>query len=384
MEVRCEFAVIGGGPAGATLASLLAKKGRDVVLIDRDTFPRDKVCGEFLSYDAAPVLEVLGLGRLADSCAAPAISTCVVHGRRRSFSFEFPKAARGLSRLTLDHALISKAAQLGARVLTATTVTKLERNGDETTLVCEAGEGTFTVTAAMAFGAWGRWGRLDRALQREFVSDRSRRHFGFKRHYHVDRADHTIELYSFSRGYLGVAAVDGGHTNISGLVHDSRLGTLKGGWPKFTEILAAESSKLNRLFANATPAGDFLTSDPVLFGAKSAVSDGLSFTGDAAAMIDPLTGNGMAMAMQSAVLLATHAQRTLGGGDASAYGAEYASRFDARVRWSRRVALLLSHPALLDAAIATTPARAIASSLLKRTRAAEGEAEELVRRYSEG
>lgn len=381
MEVTAAFAVIGAGPAGATLAALLAKKGNDVVLVDRDSFPRDKVCGEFLSYDAEPVLDVLGLAGMAGAVGAPSISRCRVHGVRRSFEFTFSRPARGISRRTLDHALVQQAERLGARVMLGTTVTKVERAGDHSTLICERDGETTRVIAQVVLGAWGRWGRLDRLLERPFVSDRTRRHFGFKRHYRMTREQSCIELYSFDRGYLGVAGVDGGVTNISGLVHDSRLASLKGGWPSFTQELGAESRPLRALFEAAAPAGEFLTSDPVIFGAKSAAAGELAFAGDAAAMIDPLTGNGMAMAMQSAVLLATHAAQ-IRSGERGGYAAEYQARFARRVRWSRRVAYLLSHPKLLDTAIAATPARAIAKKLMDRTRAAAGEAEELVHRFA--
>jgi menaquinone-9 beta-reductase len=378
MEVKCDFAVVGAGPAGATLAALLAKKGHDVVLIDRDSFPRDKVCGEFLSYDAFPLLEAIGLSELADSVASPAIERCVVHGRKRRFDFEFPRPARGLSRYTLDHALVRAAGGHGARLMLDTTVTGFERIGD--TFRVRSAE--TTVVARRIIATWGRWGRLDRSLERSFVSDRTHRHFGFKRHYTMSRNASAIELHSFDRGYLGVADVDGGKTNISGLVHDSRLTNLKGGWSSFTETLGHESSSLRALFEAARPAGEFLTSEPVIFQRKSAEEHEAVFAGDAAAMIDPLTGNGMALAMQSALLLAVHAPRLLRDDDASArYANEYEALFAKRIRWSRRVAFLLSHPTLIDRAIAVTPARRIARLLMERTRAAERDITALLARY---
>ena len=59
--VDCDVAIIGAGPAGSTLAALLAGAGVSVALIDRDVFPRDKLCGEFLSYDALPILDSIGV-----------------------------------------------------------------------------------------------------------------------------------------------------------------------------------------------------------------------------------------------------------------------------------------------------------------------------------
>src|SRR3954453_11198255 len=93
-----DLAIIGAGPAGSTLAALLASRGVDVALVDRDTFPRDKLCGEFLSYDALPVLDHLNIG-LGD---APQIKRCRVVARHRTYELEFPHAARGVSRMKLD------------------------------------------------------------------------------------------------------------------------------------------------------------------------------------------------------------------------------------------------------------------------------------------
>src|SRR5689334_12813120 len=99
-----EVAIIGAGPAGATLAALLAGRGVEVALFDRDAFPRDKLCGEFLSYDALPVIDGLGIS-LGD---APHIERCRVIGAR-TYEFEFPHPARGVSRLFFDDLLVRTA-----------------------------------------------------------------------------------------------------------------------------------------------------------------------------------------------------------------------------------------------------------------------------------
>src|SRR5947209_15023084 len=93
-----DVAIVGAGPAGSTLGTLLARRGASVVLIDRDRFPRDKLCGEFLSSDALPILQRFGI----TLHGTPAITHCRVVGRRRSYEFDFPQAARGVSRRLLD------------------------------------------------------------------------------------------------------------------------------------------------------------------------------------------------------------------------------------------------------------------------------------------
>lgn len=351
-----DLAVIGAGPAGSTLAALLASRGVCVALVDRDAFPRDKLCGEFLSYDALPIVELLGV----DLGDAPQVQQCRVVSRHARYEFDLPHAARGVSRMTLDDRLFRAAVRSGATPITET-VTSLE-----------------SIHAKVIAGAWGRWGRFDTQLGRGFVRDRAHRNFGFKRHYRGP-ATNVIELYSFRRGYLGVNSVDGGIVNICGLVHASRLAGHKGRWDAFVETVRAEEPELEAMYARHTPAQEqFLSSEPVIFRARSAVEAGIFMVGDASGVIDPLTGNGMAMAMQSALLAAPLILRLLQApGDRTRIENEYRQRhramFAPRIRWSRAVARLLSNPALLDLALRTVRSPRPGDLFLRRTRAAHGE-----------
>jgi flavin-dependent dehydrogenase len=354
-RLSLDVVVIGGGPAGSTLAALLAGKGLDVALVDRDPMPRDKLCGEFLSYDAMPVLERLGADREIDGAGSPRIERCRVVGSRRTYEFTFPHPARGVSRLLLDELLFRTAVGRGARRFDGWMATKME----EGRVTIERGDERLLLEAAAVAGAWGRWGRFDQQLGRAFVRDRSRRNFGFKRHYrpaaHVEAG--IIDLYSFKRGYLGVNGIEGGLTNICGLVHASRLAGHKGRWDAFVEEIRQEEPQLERLYAAHQPAQEqFLSSEPVIFRARSPVEHGVFMVGDASGVIDPLTGNGMAMAIQSALLVAPMLLRIARSPAGRAtmerqYRGEHARMFDRRIAWSRRTARLLSRPKLLDLAL---------------------------------
>ena len=167
--------------------------------------------------------------------------------------------------------------------------------------------------------------------------------------------------------------VEDGITNICGLVHASRLQGHKGRWDSFVESIRAEERPLDDLYARHEPAQDgFLSSEPVIFRARSAVEEGIFMIGDASGVIDPLTGNGMAMAMQSALVAAPFIAATLGNGDRKrsedGYRARHAELFGRRIAWSRRVAFLLSRPALLDAALRLSH-RAAGPFFLRKTRA---------------
>jgi flavin-dependent dehydrogenase len=359
--LEVDVAIVGAGPGGSTLAALLASRGITVALIDRDTFPRDKLCGEFLSYDALPIVELLGV----DLGDAPKIDRCRVVARHATYEFDLPYAARGVSRMTFDDLLVRAAIRNGATAVTAT-ATALDANRVITDRE--------TIRAKVVAGAWGRWGRFDTQLGRAFVRDRAHRNFGFKRHYRGERTN-VIELHSFRRGYLGVSSVDGGLVNICGLVHASRLAHHKGRWDSFIDTIRQEEPTLESLYARHVPAQEqFLSSDPVIFRARSAVEAGVFMIGDASGVIDPLTGNGMAMALQSALLAAPLILRIIQTpSKRDEIEREYATRhrtmFSSRIRWSRGVARLLSNPTLVDTAIRTVRTRRAGELFLRRTRA---------------
>ena len=375
--METDVAIVGAGPAGSTLGALLARRGVRVALIDRDAFPRDKLCGEFLSYDALPVLRELGVLDAIDAAGAPSIEQCRIVGARRVYTFDFPRAARGVSRMLLDDLIFRAAERFGATRIEGVGAVRI----DARRVVLDDGR---EIEAKVVAGAWGRWGRFDQQLGRRFVRDRRHRSFGFKRHYTGPHATGTIDLYAFHRGYLGVNAVEGGVVNICGLVHASRLAGHKGRWDSFIETIRAEEPALDGLYGGHAPAQDgYLSSEPVIFRAREAVEGGVFMIGDASGVIDPLTGNGMAMAVQSALLAAPMLLRLAGDGAdrdsvENEYRAAHRSFFASRIAWSRRAALLLSRPRLLDAALAVVRTRRAGELFLRRTRSADGEVERMM------
>ncbi|MDX1584014.1 MAG: NAD(P)/FAD-dependent oxidoreductase [Thermoanaerobaculia bacterium] len=377
-ELRADVAIIGAGPAGSTLAALLAGAGVNVVVVDRETFPRDKVCGEFLSWDALPVLEQIGVLEEIDRNGAQMIDRCQIMLRGRAYEFSFPASARGISRRTLDETILDRARVLGASTLEGWSVTRVEpREEDPGFLLARNRAGDeMKIIAGTLVGAWGRWGRLDIQMQRKFARETRRRHFGFKRHY-ASRTDdaRTIRLYPFRHGYLGASPIEGGRTNVCGLVHQARMREMEDKWHGLVKSLRAESGELDDLFAGREPAQKtFLSSEPVIFTAREPVLDGMLLIGDSAGIIDPLTGNGMAMAIQSALLAAGSIAQRLSGGrfaemSGRIYSKHYAEWFESRIRWSRRSASILSRPRLLEMIGRLAPEPRMGEYFAKKTRA---------------
>lgn len=383
---RCDLLMIGGGPAGATLASIAARHGVSVVVLERDSFPRDKVCGEFLSWDAFPILERIGALDAIERCMPAKITRALLVTPRRVAERPLPQAAYGISRVQLDEILLRNATAAGAFAAEECVVESLERSdAGHAVMVRPRGGELRKIEAKLAVGAWGRWGRLDLNLGRKFTANRRQRHIGFKRHYAAGlTAPDVIELHPFAGGYLGAQPIEGSRSNLCGLVHQSQISSLKGGWASFTENLAASSSSLHALFAAAEPLQDeFLSSDPVIFRAKEPVHEGAILIGDSAGLIDPLTGNGMAMAIQSAALAAGFALAVIGGGDRAtllpAYARAHRELFATRLRWSRLAAAALRRPGLVAAGSATGIAAPLLELFTTRTRAAAKQVERLAR-----
>src|SRR5581483_1264114 len=136
MSERFDIAIVGGGPAGATLAALLAQAGRSVAVVERAEFPRRKVCGEFLSATNLPILERLGLAEAFRAAAGPDIRRVGFHAGDVVLAAPMPRArragipwGRALGREHLDTMLLRRAAALGAAVFQPWAVTGYSREG---------------------------------------------------------------------------------------------------------------------------------------------------------------------------------------------------------------------------------------------------------------
>lgn len=228
---RTDLVVIGGGPAGAAIAALAARRGVETLLIEKDRFPRDKVCGEFLSAEGCAVLLRLGLlPTLIEKGAMPMEACLLADAKGRAVTSPLPdlpgagRTAWGISRAVLDAVLLNHAASCGATVREQTVAIRPRlEDGRVTGVVTRKAQGTGgdeTIGAGLVIAADGRRSVLQRALHPRIgdpLTTSPKSWFGFKAHF-PDRTQglgKRIELFVFEGGYAGLGPVEGGRLNLA-------------------------------------------------------------------------------------------------------------------------------------------------------------------------
>ena len=316
-----EIVIAGGGPAGAAAACLLAGAGRAVTLIERDAAPAHKICGEFLSAEAQQDLAALGLD-LAALGARPISRVRLVRGAA-VVQAALPFRGLGLSRRTLDEALLRHAAACGAEVMRGHAIRSLRTEdapGRGLTLdVAGIGE----LRAATVFLATGKHDL--RGVRRQVRRPPPAR-IGFKTYFTLAPAqaralEGQIEIILFAGGYAGLQMVEGGLANLCLLAGSARFERAGRQWQGLLDDLRRGSSHLHARLAGAVPQlARPLSIWRVPYGfvhvPRPTDPPGLFRLGDQAGVIPSFSGDGISIALHSARVAA---RTWLGGGDAGVY-----------------------------------------------------------------
>lgn len=272
----------------------LARSGIECRLIERKKYPFHRVCGEYISNEAVPFLKSANL--FPEAFNPPVISTLMLSSVQGKYeTMPLTLGGFGISRFTYDNFLVEKAKEAGVQVDQNTEVTNVEFLG-QSFLVTTS---TTTYEAKVVLGAFGKRSKLDVQLNRSFLSKRSP-YVGIKYHLYTDHPDHVIALHNFRRGYCGIVNVEAGKTNLCYLTHRDNLKRYKNIHDMEGAVLA-ENPLLRSVLSSAKILFDKPeTINEISFEPKTPVQDHILMVGDAAGMITPLCGNGMAMAIHSA------------------------------------------------------------------------------------
>ena len=294
-----EVAIIGGGLAGLVSAHLLAQSGKQVILFEKKNYPFHRVCGEYLSQEVLGFLEKNQL--LPPGLELPKQSIFEYSDTTgKSATISLDLGGIGISRFVLDEWMVKKAKQSGAHVLEGVQVEDADYlpMEDMFRLILNDGREFF---AQNVLGAFGKRSKLDKSMNRRFISLRSP-YLGVKYHIRTDYDPQKVALHNFTGGYCGLNAVEHGKYNLCylGLSEHSKL---HGSIEAMEQVVLWKNPRLRQLWKES----EFLFDKPeviseISFEAKAPVENHMLMIGDAAGLITPLCGNGMAMAIRSGML----------------------------------------------------------------------------------
>jgi flavin-dependent dehydrogenase len=302
-----EIVIVGGGLAGASAACLLGRAGCRALLIERDSDPRHKVCGEFLSIEAQTYLAHLGID--LDDLGASRISRLRLIQGRKTAEVDLPFLARGLSRKVLDEALLQQASLSGARILRGTTIRTVASIGPHIRIETGSAGSLHADTVFLATG------KHDVRSVKRPAAGAMDDLIGFKAHYGVTNAqrkmlDGVVEVVLFSGGYAGLQLVERNMANLCLVVSQECFQQVGKSWDNLIRHVTRECPPLaDRLQgANAVfdrPLSIFQIPYGFIHVPEEGEPQGLFRLGDQVGVIPSFTGEGMSMALHSGCLAAS-------------------------------------------------------------------------------
>jgi len=294
---KAKIVIIGGGLAGLTAAIHLASNGLQVCLFEKETYPHHKVCGEYLSREILPYLQTLNLSL---SQLNPIEINRLVYSTPlgNTIKADLPLGGLGISRYALDNFLFLKAKEMGVEIINESVVSVNFKRDEFLITTLQGNE----ITSDLVLGAFGKRSLLDKKLNRGFIDQKSG-WLAVKAHYQMDSyPNNTVSLHNFKGGYCGLSKTESGSVNVCYLATYKSFKDHKNSEAYKNEVLCT-NPHLKAFFKQASPIFEKeLTIAQVSFDKKSLVEDHILMLGDAAGLIHPLCGNGMAMAIHSAKL----------------------------------------------------------------------------------
>lgn len=277
---------------------LLARKGIEVTLVEKKQYPFHRVCGEYISNEVVPFLKS---ENLFPSEFYPAsinrFQLSAVNGTSAVLPLDL--GGFGISRFVLDNFLYLEAKKSGVNVLLDCEASGIELNEGIFSFKANGNE----MSGDVVLCAFGKRSKLDVEWKRGFTTKRSP-FVGVKYHLRTDHPQDLIALHNFEGGYCGISNIEDGKTNLCYLVHRDKVREM-GSISALEETVLKKNPWLKSIFDNA----DFLFEKPetineISFETKEPVFNNMLMIGDAAGMITPLCGNGMAMAIRSGKMAA--------------------------------------------------------------------------------
>lgn len=349
-----EVVIIGGGLAGLTAAIDLAMNGKQVLVIEKNTYPHHKVCGEYVSNEVLPYLEYLGLDiDVLTQVSISSLQLGTYSGKKVEVSL--PLGGFGISRYSLDYQLYELARDRGVDFL-FDTVQDLQFIKEEFQISISTKE---KYSAKMVIGAFGKRSNLDKKLDRSFISKKSA-WLAVKCHYkNYAFPNELVSLQTFPGGYGGLSKIENGNINFCYLAKYEDFKKWRN-LEEFEKNVLRKNKVLDHFLESAVPVFDKpLSIAQISFDKKNAIENHVLMCGDTAGLIHPLCGNGMAMAIHSAKIAAKHVNSYLENKEYSRktmemdYKRVWTKQFQKRLRMGRFLQTLMLHTNWFDFTLST-------------------------------
>ncbi|SFH86159.1 NAD(P)/FAD-dependent oxidoreductase [Halpernia frigidisoli] len=298
-----QIIIIGGGLAGLTSAIHLSKLGFSVVVIEKNSYPKHKVCGEYISNEVLPYFSWLNVN--IEALQPTHIKTLKFSSESgKEIETKLPLGGFGISRYILDETLYLKALSQNCEVL-EDLVNDIQFKEDFFEVKLNSGK---VLRSQIVLGAFGKRSNLDLELKRDFAQNKSP-WLAVKSHYSGSFPDDIVGLHNFKGGYCGVSKVENDEINICYLTNFESFKKHKN-IEEFQQKVVSKNPHLSKVLKNSVQIFDKpLTISQVNFEKKKNVENNILMLGDSAGLIHPLCGNGMAMAIHSAKLASEQVQK---------------------------------------------------------------------------
>ncbi|MBV7269053.1 NAD(P)/FAD-dependent oxidoreductase [Winogradskyella luteola] len=296
MKQHFDVIIIGGGLAGLTNAIHLSKYNIEVLLIEKNSYPRHKVCGEYVSNEILSYLNFLGFNPLEFGATTISKFELTTHNNKK-IKAKLPLGGFGMSRYEMDFQLYQLALKEGAEVI-QDKVVDIVFQGNQFKIQTKSKK---NYISKIAIGAFGKRSNLDIKFQRSFITKRSP-YLGVKIHVSGNFPEDKVALHNFKGGYCGVSKVENGHINLCYITNYEAFKTYKD-IDTFQEEVIFKNLDLKEIFQKSNLEFEKpLTISQISFETKNPIENHMIMCGDSAGMIHPLCGNGMGMAIRSAQL----------------------------------------------------------------------------------
>ena len=292
-----DVVVVGAGPAGCVTAIEAANAQRSVLIVERKSFPRAKVCGCCLNRRALAGLSSLGLGEMTKRVGAPRIDRFIVQSAQAHAEIGVEGGA-ALTRSRLDSELVLAAIERGAHFLPEVTAHLGATNSSHRLVLLTTNEGPVEILAKVVIAADGLGGRLLTRVDEddEWISKTSWIGAGTSvpaSAVHVPRG--AILMAVGRSGYVGLTQVEDGSINIAAAMNPREIKRQGGMGPLAASLIRSCKIEIDTAIENATWKGTgALTRQPVNLG-----SERVLVVGDAAGYVEPFTGQGISWAIES-------------------------------------------------------------------------------------